>query len=630
MIYGSEVSATIKQVTKVIVLGMLLLFVQANGAHAHALLTRSVPEAGAELATAPASIELWFSEPLETKFSNAHLEDAQGNQIGKGESQVDTSDPTHLTLHVSGVSPGIYTVVYRSLSQADGHEWLGSFPMVILNADGSRPAGAEAIRKADTPQPEILPGLWPVVSRWLSLLGSMLLVGVLLLKRISNLGPTNAPASGKSPARAAKFQAVLRRSITTGIHTGLVMLMLGVLMQIAVTSEALDGVNGITDLLLQTNGGRLLCTRLLLAGLWLLVTLVWGKRSSNVIEWAFFVISLAILATFSLGSHAAAVVGSGWAMLVDFIHLSAAAIWLGGLTLLALLLWNLRGQPAKEDGVALRQTVRRFSAVATLAVFVLACSGLFSTLVQLKSLNLLWSSLYGWVLLAKLALMALTLAIALLNQRLVSDAAADSAWQSSQYRSFLRQVWSESLLGLVLMVAVAVLVQTAIPQPRLANDDKDYFETILTADDLNIHMQILPNQVGENQYITHLYHADGSLIGEVQMVRLSFEHQTAQLGQSNLVLDDQGNGLFSGKGAYLNRAGPWDVSVYIRRRGMDDTLVKTNVEVPGAQGQSSQALSVRQPWQNPITTVPAAVLIGAVLLACLVAFLLFQRIEKNT
>ncbi len=115
-------------------------------------------------------------------------------------------------------------------------------------------------------------------------------------------------------------------------------------------------------------------------------------------------------------------------------------------------------------------------------------------------------------------------------------------------------------------------------------------------------------------------------------MRLSFEHQTAQLGQSDLTLDDQGNGIFHGKGAYLNRAGPWNVSVYIRRRGMDDTLVKTDVEVPGAEGQnqSRQVATDRQPWQNPITTVPGVVLIGAVLLACLGTFLLFQRIEKNT
>ncbi|MFN8440058.1 MAG: copper resistance protein CopC [Caldilineaceae bacterium] len=626
-------STKLKQVAKVIFLGMLLLFVQADYVHAHALLTRSLPEAGAELATAPASIELWFSEPLETKFSNAHIEDAQGNQLGNGESQVDANDLTHMTLHVSGLAPGVYTVVYRSLSQADGHEWLGSFPLVILNADGSRPAGAEAVHKADTAQQELLPGFGAVVSRWLSLLGSMLLVGVLLLKQIANLRPTSSVVPGKPLAKTAKFQAVLRRSITLGINTGMVMLGLGVVSQIVVMSSALNENNGLTELLLQTNSGKLLCVRLLLAGAWLAIVLVWGKGQNLVIEWPLFALSLAILATFSLGSHAAAVVGSGWAMLVDFVHLGAAAIWLGGLTLLALLLWNLRGQPAKEDGIALRQTVQRFSAVATLAVFVLACSGLFSTLVQLKSLDLLWTSLYGWVLLAKLALMAFTLVIALLNHRLVRDSASDSAsaWQSSQYRSFLRQVWSESLLGLVLMLVVAVLVQTPIPQLASTSEAKDYFETILTADDLNIHMQILPNQVGENQYITHLYHTDGSSIGEVQMVRLSFEHQTAQLGQSDLVLNDQGNGILNGKGAYLNRAGPWNVSVYIRRRGMDDTLVKTSVEVPDANAQSadSQVTPSRQPWQNPITTVPAIVLIGAVLLACFVVFLLFRRIEKN-
>lgn len=110
------------------ILGILLgLLTPASVARAHALLVRSLPAAGAELASAPATIELWFSEPLEPAFSTAYLVDAQGNQIGSGTATVAVPDPMHLTLPLTELPPGIYTVVYRNLSQADGHEWIGHF-----------------------------------------------------------------------------------------------------------------------------------------------------------------------------------------------------------------------------------------------------------------------------------------------------------------------------------------------------------------------------------------------------------------------------------------------------------------------------------------------------------------------
>ncbi len=69
------------------------LLIACPSIQAHALLVRSLPEAGTELATAPALIELWFSEPLEPQFSNIHLVDAQGNEIARGASLVDPPIP---------------------------------------------------------------------------------------------------------------------------------------------------------------------------------------------------------------------------------------------------------------------------------------------------------------------------------------------------------------------------------------------------------------------------------------------------------------------------------------------------------------------------------------------------------
>gem|GEM_PF-4180478 len=54
-----------------------------------------------------------------------------------------------------------------------------------------------------------------------------------------------------------------------------------------------------------------------------------GKQRLLVgVQW---VLGAAVLITFSIGSHAAAVAGRGWAILGDYVHLIAAAAWLGGI-----------------------------------------------------------------------------------------------------------------------------------------------------------------------------------------------------------------------------------------------------------------------------------------------------------
>jgi copper transport protein len=264
--------------------------------------------------------------------------------------------------------------------------------------------------------------------------------------------------------------------------------------------------------------------------------------------------------------------------------------------------------------------VRRFSRLATLAVFVLVVTGLFSTLVQLPTLADLWRTTYGQLLLLKIALVLTALGLAWFNHRFVrTDGAAPTDPR------FARRVWREAAVGVGIMIVVALLVQTPPPPAPLATAPPALWETILQADDLTIHLQIAPNQVGDNRYIAHLYHADNSSIGTVQLVRLAFSHQTAALGQASLDLTAQGGDFFAGAGAYQNRAGPWDLALYVRRRGLDDLLATTTVEVP-----PPVASAPRDPWQNPIATLPAELVLGGLVGAFLVLPLIWRYSRRFT
>lgn len=664
---------------------------------AHALLVRSSPAAGAELTIPPATVELWFSEPLEAAFSDAYLVDAAGNELGRGASTVNAADPHHLTLTLAPtttVPPGIYTVLYHTLSQADGHEWLGSFPLTVLNPDGSRPTGdPTTAATSDGTQQGDLPAPLKAASRWFSLMGAMLLTGVIAFQQLvvgRQRATTEAPATATADLLTG-LDRMARLLLVVGIGAVFIGGWLQVLGQMTLlaasapsTGSGADAVSGAAlNLYFQTRAGRFLVARQLLAAGLLFLTIVAAglpEKGRGLVRWGMLLLSVGLLATFALGSHAAAVAGSGWAILGDFVHLVAAALWLGGLLALAALLWQWVQQPAVEL-LLLRRIVRRFSLLATLAVFVLVVTGLFSTLVQLPTLADLWRTTYGQLLLLKVLLVFVALGLAWFNHRFVRSpssgkvepadgigatnlpgrsspqpamlpetSAADHLGATAlvtapsassgkvepvdlrpegprdttlpgrlptAYRTFARQVWREAGVAVGIMLVVALLVQTPVPPPATAPPATRLFETILRADDLTIHLQISPNQVGDNRYITHLYHADGSSIGDVQLVRLTFTHQIAALGQASLDLVAQGGDFFAASGAYQNRAGPWDLAIYVRRRGLDDLLTTTTVDVP------PPVATVRDPWQNPIATLSTGVVVGGIGVALLLLPLLW-------
>ena len=105
-------------------------------------------------------------------------------------------------------------------------------------------------------------------------------------------------------------------------------------------------------------------------------------------------------------------------------------------------------------------------------------------------------------------------------------------------------------------------------------------------------------------------------------MRLQFTHQTADLGQASLELTAQGTDNFRGEGAYLNRAGPWTIALYIRRRSMDDILATTTVEVPPPT--ITPVGSASSLWQNPLPRISPMLVVGGGVVATLLFLLLWR------
>src|SRR2546422_5967536 len=134
-----------------------------------------------------------------------------------------------------------------------------------------------------------------------------------------------------------------------------------------------------------------------------LVFLAW-LLETRALLWAAFVTALVFASGLSLSGHSAADAGSSWkSELADWVHLSAASLWLGGLVQLALVVW-----PKAPE--LRRRAFLRFARLMPVLISLLLAAGIYLSVLRLPHVSDLWTQGYGRVLLVKLALVSVALA----------------------------------------------------------------------------------------------------------------------------------------------------------------------------------------------------------------------------
>ncbi|HEY6103582.1 MAG TPA: copper resistance protein CopC [bacterium] len=433
----------------------------ASAISAHGILERSSPKANAVLPGMPREIVLEFSEGADPRFSQVQVVGPQGRTIAQG--GVVSGDGRLLRLAVGGGEAGVYTVRWRVLSAVDGHTASGSFIFAV---------GAETALPAARPSVSAFPPTVLIFARWLSYLASFLLAGTVLfdafIVRRTLLG-------GETPLHTGGFAQNAEHLRRLRVISGIVVLATLAFEFMAQGGEVIGAGVGavlrrdvISSLLLQTKLGwsamlRAYAAVLLLlpdgssgrilraAGLiWLvvftgvvillggpsalgsshvalivLVGSVYGLASilaARIIPavldihvpawWGAQVVAVAaLLAGFTLTSHAG---GSGVILAVsDWLHLLAAAAWVGGLPALIL---SLRLAPAEDRPAVGRLLVPRFSGLAGMSLLVLVVTGTAAAWKFVASLQGLVGSLYGRSLLVKLSLVSLMAVLGAVNR----------------------------------------------------------------------------------------------------------------------------------------------------------------------------------------------------------------------
>ena len=114
----------------VALLAAALVLGLASAADAHALYRSSTPANGADLERAPTKVVITFTERPDPKISLIQVLDTASHNHARGKVQPVPGQPLELQTAVGPLPSGVYTVTWRTVSEADGHTTAGSFSLV--------------------------------------------------------------------------------------------------------------------------------------------------------------------------------------------------------------------------------------------------------------------------------------------------------------------------------------------------------------------------------------------------------------------------------------------------------------------------------------------------------------------
>lgn len=394
---------------------------------AHATLESTSPAFRAELQTGPKQVSIHFDQTVKAIARSMEVLDAKGVNHAYATRAVGTE----LVARVHPLKEGQYTIRWQAMS-ADTHVVSGvwTFGVGVPAAPVEEAYGAGG------------PGTTEHIVRWLWFLGMALTIGALGFRLIVLRGLEVPQLLGRRIAVAAGLGAVV--TLQAGIA--------------AFSLRAEDSLQlpfgrflyGDLSPMAKTRFGEAFVTMtLVFAGVLALVYLAWLLDRTVFLVPA-FALAVVFVGGLSVSGHDGVDPGSSWKTEVaDWVHLSAASLWIGALATMALLLWS--GAPELR-----RAAFLRFSRLATVLIALVLAAGIYLAIVRLPHLHDLWSTGYGHVLIVKVSLVALALSWGGFHHFVVRPRLTLST-------GIGRSLAGESMVGVAVLLVAAILVDSKPP-----------------------------------------------------------------------------------------------------------------------------------------------------------------------
>ena len=572
---------------------LIVLFLsRPDSASSHANLADADPAPNSVIDASPSRITIWFTEPLEPSLSAIEVLDSQGNRVDNDDSTVNPSDPTVMYVTLQDDLPnGAYTVVWRSLSTVDSHTIRGTF---FYSVGQPLSVGSSDL----TSETALLSPAEPFM-RWIVLLGGLSVLGVLMLWLVVLRPPLLAMSDTED------LLARVRDRTDKIVLAGIVVALLGSLGHLLVQASSVHEVSLLDALgepvrfvITDTEWGRgwLQRTSLLIGALGPAIAVmrlrrVPSHRRDTALWLSTFLVTALAMATLSTTSHGAATPGIELAATVtDYIHLIAAAFWVGGLFGLALIL-PLFFSHAPEGGTrqVILAVLPRFSLVAGLSVAVLTITGLYSAWAHVTVLPALVVP-YGQTLVVKTALVGVLLVFGATNLLWLIPAIRSDRTAASRLRL---TVTAEAIIGVLVILAAAYLTSLE-PARQVASREGIGLPQSLTfqdtAEGATIDVDIEPGRLGPNTVTVMLADRRGGPIVNASGVDIRLSYLDADLGEGVLPTGRAGEGEFLAGDVPINIAGAYQLEVTVRRPDTFDARTAFRFEVASGGGVSSSAI----------------------------------------
>lgn len=533
-------------------------------AYAHANLVISDPMHGAVLPVAPNSLIFEFTETLDPGLTQVDLYDVNNILILSGSGEIAADNPELLRFPLEPLPDGTYSAHWTVRSTVDGHITTGVVSFSI-GADSELPSLLPPVGAPDPASDP--PPLLETAIRWLVYTLALLAVGIPLFMWFvwqPTVSQTRqAETSERIDTSDLTLAQMLRRfNLVIGLALVLALVMLIAYLAREATPNRAIGI-WLGEIVYLTRG--VLGVSLLLAILLILV--VWklypGVRHSEM--WPIATgLGLPLLFTFSLRGHGAA--GELWvAVAMDWLHMASAAAWLGSLLPLALAI-----RTAQRHGTpALNTLVARFSRVALVSVVLIALTGLYSSLVHVKTLEALRITTYGQLVMLKTAIFAGLFVLGAINLLILSPRLRRIPQAAGIWLG--RTMSVELMLGaFVILIAGALLATPPAYEALEARGRQGYVQTV-REDQVRLTLRVAPARPGDNEFgIEFNDPRPGVDEAEPTIVLRLIQPGGTLDEQTEVETERQNGGRYTARGAYFSAIGDWQVEVIMRRRGFDD------------------------------------------------------------
>lgn len=523
------------------VIAAAVLSLAGGVAAAHANYVKSNPAADARLTRPPTEVRVTLSEPPDARGSDLEVLDVEGKRVDVRDVTLVSDEPNTLRVTLGTIGDGGYLVSWTALSTVDGHVTKGAFGFAV--GDAPLPKIPDIGPSAPPPTPLEIAG------RALSYAGMALLTGLAFFTMFIRV-----PASDAE--RKRERQLVIAGGAV--LLVGSALLVLG------------QGAN-IPGRLLALLGLRALAGAAAMA----LVAVPARFLPDDARREAIAFLGLAAGLTATLVSHAAAT-GDLGDVAVDYLHVMAISIWLGGVVAFSYVVMpSARGGDPRELG----RTIWRFSLTALVAVAVIVTTGVLASFDRLVLFEDLIETPYGIALLAKIVLLFGLLGLGALNllvwgPRMRRGLAAGA--------EFWRGVIGESVLFAGVLLAAAFL--TAFVPPAQASGAA--FDETKHVSGIRVQLLTASTLPGRNRYVVRVQQGLTPITG-AEKVALRFTMVEHDMGELELVAAERAPGEYVAEGSPTAMFGTWKAEVIVRLPGRADTRALFTVPISPAAGQDA-------------------------------------------